>query len=55
MTPVDAGGERPARSFEEHRGHLIMSVTITDDRITGLYVLADPARLARLEVPAGGD
>ncbi|MFF9201865.1 RNA polymerase sigma factor SigJ [Streptomyces sp. NPDC014986] len=35
-------------------GHIrsVMSVTVTDGRITGLYILADPDRLGRLEVPA---
>ncbi|GHH91744.1 RNA polymerase sigma factor SigJ [Streptomyces capillispiralis] len=29
----------------------VMSVTVTDGRITGMYILADPERLARLEAP----
>ncbi|MDT0390225.1 RNA polymerase sigma factor SigJ [Streptomyces dubilierae] len=34
-------------------GHVrsVMGVTITDGRITGMYILADPERLARLEAP----
>lgn len=32
----------------------VMAVTITDGRITGMYVLADPERLDRLEVPGLG-
>ncbi|MEU9592834.1 sigma-70 family RNA polymerase sigma factor [Streptomyces sp. NPDC048219] len=29
----------------------VLTVTVADGRITGLYILADPDRLARLEVP----
>ncbi|MBL3668849.1 sigma-70 family RNA polymerase sigma factor [Streptomyces sp. M2CJ-2] len=32
----------------------VMAVTITDGRITGMYILADPERLDRLEVPGLG-
>ncbi|MGW5618123.1 RNA polymerase sigma factor SigJ [Streptomyces sp. NPDC003877] len=32
----------------------VMGVTITDGRVTGLYILADPERLARLEAPGRG-
>ncbi|MFF9219196.1 RNA polymerase sigma factor SigJ [Streptomyces viridosporus] len=38
-------------SVVEGRIRSVMSVTVTDGRITGLYILADPERLARLEVP----
>jgi RNA polymerase sigma factor (sigma-70 family) len=31
----------------------VMSVTVADGRITGMYILADPARLERLAVPPG--
>ncbi|GGQ14819.1 RNA polymerase sigma factor [Streptomyces griseomycini] len=40
-------------SVVDGRIRSVMSVTITDGRITGMYVLADPERLERLEVPAG--
>ncbi|MFE6199961.1 RNA polymerase sigma factor SigJ [Streptomyces sp. NPDC057838] len=33
----------------------VMGVTISDGRITALYILADPERLARLEVPGRAD
>ncbi|MFI1422411.1 RNA polymerase sigma factor SigJ [Streptomyces sp. NPDC020731] len=36
-------------STENGRIRSVMSVTITDNRITGMYILADPDRLARLE------
>ncbi|MFF5159460.1 RNA polymerase sigma factor SigJ [Streptomyces sp. NPDC000348] len=38
-------------SVVDGRVHSVLSVTITDDRITGMYVLADPDRLERLEPP----
>lgn len=38
-------------SVVEGRIRSVMSVTVTDGRITGLYILGDPERLARLEVP----
>ncbi|MGW0375111.1 hypothetical protein ACWDZW_40855, partial [Streptomyces coeruleorubidus] len=35
------------------QGHVqsVMGVTIADGRITGMYILADPERLERLEAP----
>ncbi|MGX4687998.1 sigma-70 family RNA polymerase sigma factor [Streptomyces sp. JNUCC 63] len=38
----------------EGRPLSVMGVTITDDRITHMYILADPARLARLDLLAPG-
>ncbi|MFI9820361.1 sigma-70 family RNA polymerase sigma factor [Streptomyces sp. NPDC052013] len=38
-------------SLVDGRPHSVMSVTITDGRITGMYILADPERLDRLELP----
>ncbi|MFF7857339.1 RNA polymerase sigma factor SigJ [Streptomyces sp. NPDC007904] len=38
-------------SVVEGRVRSVMYVTVTDGRITGIYVLADPERLARLQVP----
>ncbi|MFF7312701.1 RNA polymerase sigma factor SigJ [Streptomyces sp. NPDC008137] len=35
----------------EGRVQSVMGVTIADGRITGMYILADPERLERLEVP----
>jgi RNA polymerase sigma-70 factor (ECF subfamily) len=35
----------------EGRVRSVMGVTIADGRITGMYILADPERLARLEAP----
>ncbi|MGA5895635.1 RNA polymerase sigma factor SigJ [Streptomyces venetus] len=35
----------------EGRVRSVMAVTITDGRITGMYILADPERLERLEAP----
>ncbi|MFD5342116.1 RNA polymerase sigma factor SigJ [Streptomyces hawaiiensis] len=35
----------------EGRVQSVMGVTITDGRITGMYILADPERLERLEAP----
>ncbi|MCT7351715.1 RNA polymerase sigma factor SigJ [Streptomyces sp. 15-116A] len=37
-------------SVVDGRPHSVMSVTITDGRITGMYILADPERLDRLDV-----
>ncbi|MFF1274266.1 sigma-70 family RNA polymerase sigma factor [Streptomyces marokkonensis] len=39
-------------SVVDGRVRSVMSVTITGHRITGMYILADPARLAHLEAPA---
>ncbi|CAL9660551.1 ECF RNA polymerase sigma factor SigJ [Streptomyces sp. enrichment culture] len=39
-------------SVVDGRIRSVMSVTVTDGRITGMYILADPERLERLEVPA---
>ncbi|MER6532840.1 RNA polymerase sigma factor SigJ [Streptomyces sp. 900105755] len=33
----------------------VMAVTVADGRITGMYILADPDRLARLDYTAGDD
>ncbi|MFC5671145.1 sigma-70 family RNA polymerase sigma factor [Streptomyces incanus] len=38
-------------SVVEGRLNSVMAVTVTDGRITGMYILADPERLDRLEVP----
>ncbi|MEV8592623.1 sigma-70 family RNA polymerase sigma factor [Streptomyces sp. NPDC052012] len=38
-------------SLVDGRPHSVMSVTIADGRITGMYILADPERLDRLELP----
>ncbi len=35
----------------EGRVQSVMGVTIVEGRITGMYILADPDRLQRLEVP----
>ncbi|MEU2898105.1 RNA polymerase sigma factor SigJ [Streptomyces sp. NPDC088106] len=42
-------------SVEEGRIRSVMSVTVTDHRITGLYILADPSRLERLTLPDTGN
>ncbi|MFE9774754.1 RNA polymerase sigma factor SigJ [Streptomyces sp. NPDC005931] len=39
-------------SVVDGRPQSVMSVTVTDGRITGMYILADPERLSRLQVPA---
>ncbi|MEW1867114.1 RNA polymerase sigma factor SigJ [Streptomyces caelestis] len=36
-------------SVVDGRVHSVMSVTVTDDRITGMYILSDPDRLERVE------
>jgi RNA polymerase sigma-70 factor (ECF subfamily) len=36
----------------EGRPLAVMSVTIADGRITSMYILADPERLARLDLPS---
>ncbi|MEY9490529.1 RNA polymerase sigma factor (sigma-70 family) [Streptomyces calvus] len=38
-------------SVVDGRVQSVMSVTVVDGRITGMYILADPDRLARLEIP----
>ena len=38
-------------SVVDGRIQSVMSVTITDNRITGMYILADPDRLEHLEAP----
>ncbi|WP_077799763.1 sigma-70 family RNA polymerase sigma factor [Streptomyces sp. JHA26] len=38
-------------SMVDGRPRSVLTVTVADGRITGLYILADPERLARLEVP----
>ncbi|GAA2543948.1 MULTISPECIES: RNA polymerase sigma factor SigJ [Streptomyces] len=38
-------------SVVDGRVRSVMSVTVVDGRITGMYILADPERLERLEVP----
>lgn len=42
-------------SVEEGRIRSVMSVTVADHRITGLYILADPSRLERLTLPDTGN
>jgi RNA polymerase sigma-70 factor (ECF subfamily) len=38
-------------SVVDGRPRSVLTVTVADGRITGLYILADPDRLTRLEVP----
>ncbi|MBT3150344.1 sigma-70 family RNA polymerase sigma factor [Streptomyces sp. CHD11] len=42
-------------SVEDGRIRSVVSVTVTDHRITGLYILADPSRLEHLVAPDAGN
>ncbi|MFJ8545251.1 sigma-70 family RNA polymerase sigma factor [Streptomyces sp. NPDC093586] len=48
---VRVNGSLGLVSVADGRPRSVLTVTVADGRITGLYILADPDRLARLEVP----
>ncbi|MFE0515930.1 nuclear transport factor 2 family protein, partial [Streptomyces sp. NPDC058964] len=48
---VLANGSVGVVTAPEGRPLSVTAVTIADGRITGMYILADPERLARLELP----
>ncbi|MEV5884673.1 sigma-70 family RNA polymerase sigma factor [Streptomyces sp. NPDC052020] len=50
--PALVNGAIGAVTVIEGRPLAVMGVTIADGRITGMYILADPQRLARLDLPA---
>jgi RNA polymerase sigma-70 factor (ECF subfamily) len=44
-------GEVGVVGVHDGRPMSVMGVTVTGGRITGMYILADPERLARLDLP----
>ncbi|MFD6552026.1 RNA polymerase sigma factor SigJ [Streptomyces sp. NPDC058398] len=50
---VQVNGEAGVVSIVDGRPQSVMGVTVTDGRIVAMYILADPERLARLDL--GGD
>jgi RNA polymerase sigma-70 factor (ECF subfamily) len=50
--PALVNGAIGAVTVIEGRPLAVMGVTVADGRITGMYILADPQRLARLDLPA---
>ncbi|CQR60050.1 sigma-70 family RNA polymerase sigma factor [Streptomyces leeuwenhoekii] len=50
--PALVNGAIGAVTVIEGRPLAVMGVTVADGRITGMYILADPRRLARLDLPA---
>ncbi|MEU9553903.1 sigma-70 family RNA polymerase sigma factor [Streptomyces fumanus] len=49
--PVTVNGAAGLLAVRAGRPESVLTVTVVDGRITGLYILADPERLARLELP----
>ncbi|GHF00103.1 sigma-70 family RNA polymerase sigma factor [Streptomyces fumanus] len=49
--PVTVNGAAGLLAVRGGRPESVLTVTVVDGRITGLYILADPERLARLELP----
>jgi RNA polymerase sigma-70 factor (ECF subfamily) len=50
MRMVLVNGEVGILNAPEGRARAVMGVTVTDGRITAVYILADPERLARLDL-----